>query len=466
MKISLNDKRVFIILGLLGLAVVYNNFIYTGQKKEIKKYTESIETFDEQSTNYDGLAMRVAGIDTELKIFNEKIKNIRSLFPPEILQDDVLILIKRFSLESGFIINNISFKDVEEVKKTIVSNAVAANTVGSGTDIKNESVKEGETAPSASKTTATGTTETKTTTIAAIATTKEIKNERFINALESLGIAYGQNIVQEADNKSVADGKAFSHGISITGTCDNKQLKDFLYKIQSFTNVASVNNIQIDSADEGLLSVNMEVEFLGIADRKAAAQDNYFDVEWTPLKVTGKSDMFKPFDGYIKYNEQTAEEKDSEAVKNSSEKIAYDFSMSVLPFGNNMSPPTVSLLGKSVIENEGRMPIVYGDSRENEKVDLYLDAVNGKFYCKFKTDHENFPDSAYTNVAEFKPVGDDIRMLIVSSNRTSTSDNSGVTIKITNKTGKNLIIDVVDDDNNRPRVAINKDGNNVMVTYK
>ena len=458
MKISLNDKRVFIILGLLGLAVVYNNFVYSRQKKEIKEYAEIIKAYDEESVNYDGLAMRVAGIDTELKIFYEKIKNIRTLFPPEISQDDVLILIKKFSLESGFTIKNISFRELSEIKGSPLSSVSTSTKAASGTDSKNETEREDKTVSSTKKPTSADKTTAKTD--------KDIKSEKFINALNSLGIAYGQSFQQEYGKKNVADGKAYSLGISISGTSDNKQLKDFLYKVQNFTNVTSVNNIQVNSDAEGLLSVNMEVEFYGIADRKAAAEGDYFDVEWTPLKAAGKIDMFKPFDGYIKASDQHVEENDTGVVQNSSEYSAYDFSMSVLPFGNNMSPPTVSLLGKSVIANEGRMPIIYGDNRNNEKVDLYIEAANGEYYCKFKTGHEVFPDETYKNLVRFKPIGEDIRMLIVSSKRTSTNDTSGVAITITNKTGKNLVVDVTDDDNNRPRVSIKKSGDNVIVNYE
>lgn len=458
MKISLKDKKVFIILGILGLAVVYNNFVYSRQKKDINEYTEIIKAYDEDSVNYDGLAMRVAGIDTELKIFYEKIKNIRTLFPPDISQDDVLILMKKFSLESGFTINNISFKELSEVKGRPLSNVSSSTKAASGTDSKNETEKEDKTVSPTKK-------PTSTDKITAI-TTKEIESEKYINALNSLGIAYGQSFEQEYGNSNVADGKAYSLGISISGTSDNKQLKDFLYRVQNFTNVTSVGNIQVNSDEEGLLVVNMDVEFYGIADRKAAAEGDYFDVEWTPLKAAGKIDMFKPFDGYIKASDQHVEEKDTAAVQNSSEYSAYDFSMSVLPFGNNMSPPTVSLLGKSVITNEGRMSIIYGDNRENEKVDLYIESVNGEYYCKFKTGHEVFPDATYKNLAKFKPVDEDIRMLIVSSKRTSTNDTSGVAITITNKTGKNLVVDVTDDDNNRPRVSIKKSGDNVIVNYE
>lgn len=462
MKISLKDKSVFIILGLCGFALIYTNFVYSKLQKEIQKYTESIEALKEESLNNEGVAIRVAGIDTELKIFSEKLKNIRTLFPPEISQDDVLILMKKFSKESGFTIKSITFKDLSEVKASNLSSGSSSTKTASEATGKSKTEKEDKTASSAPKPTITAKTTAKSTSKA----TNKIKSEKFIEALNFLGIANGQSVEEEYGNKTIVDGKAYSLGISISGTSDNKQLKDFLYKVQNFTNVTSINNIQVNSGAEGLLSVNMEVEFYGIADKKAAADGDYFDVEWEPLKATGKKDMFKPFYGYFNASGQYVEESGKEVKQNSSEYSTYDFSMSVLPFGNNMSPPTVSLMGKSVIENEGLMPIIYGDNRDNEKVDLYIEAVDGEYFCKFRTDHEAFPDKTYNDLAKFKPAGEDIKMLIVSSKRTSLNDKSGVAITITNKTGKKLVVDVMDDDNNRPRVSISKNDSNVIVNYK
>lgn len=459
MKISLNDKRVFIVLGLMGLFVVYNNFIYSGQKKDIKKYTASINTYEETSSDYDGLAQRVAGIDTELKIFNEKIKNIRSIFPPEITQDDVLILIKKFSKESGFTINNIAFSEVKEVGRSAVSSSTVATTPATNPPATSQSAKEVDAKTSGTK--ASGVVPTRVT------PPKVITNERFLNALDSLGIAYGKALELRSNNINVEDGKGFTLGINISGTSSNNQLKDFLYKIQNFTNVAAINSVQISSNDDGLLTVGLEVEFYGIADKKAAQQAKYFDVKWTPLNPAGKNDIFKPFEGYVKQGNQSSsgDEKVNNGSQNINQQVDYDFSMRVLSFGNNMAPPTVSLLGKSIFADDSRMPIVYGDNRENEKVDLYFETKEGKYYCKFKTDHEAFPDEKYTNLAQFEPSGNDIKMLIDSSKRVSASDNAGVAITITNNSEKNLIIDVVNDDNNRPRVAINKSGNNVIINY-
>ncbi|WP_010252570.1 hypothetical protein [Acetivibrio cellulolyticus] len=467
MKISLNDKRVFIILGFLGLAVIYYNFFYLNQQKDIKEYIKNIEYYEENSKGSDGAALRVAGIDTELKIFNEKMKILRSMFPPEITQENVLILIKKFSEESGFIINNIAFSEVKAVSgdtATSASSNTASSTVAeSNTDTKSKADDKSE--ASAGSETNTQSTGIITTQAASVV----LNDKRFISALDSLGIAYGQTIEASSARVSIPDGKGFSLGISISGTSSNKQLKDFLNKMKNFKNTISINNVQINSNSEDELLVNMEIEFFGIADKKAALQEDFFDVKWTPLDPGGKNDIFKPYEGYMAPGDKSATTNvnDKNEAQNIEEQLeGYDFSMRVLSFGADMAPPTVSFVGKSVLSNESTMPIVYGDNRDNENVDIYLETKDGKFYCKFKTDHEAFPEMTYVNLAQFKPSGNEIKMLIDSSKRVSTNDNAGVTITVTNKTQKNMVIDVVNDDDNRPRVVINKSGNNSIINYK
>ncbi len=454
MKISLNDKRVFIVLGLLGLAVIYYNFIYSSQQKTIKKYTKNIELYEENSQESDGLALRVAGIDTELKIFNEKLKNVRTMFPPDITQENVLVLLKKFSEETGFRINNISFSDLKEVSGNLPPPApVAVVETETGSDSDKE-VDVGDKVPSAQ-------------TVNEV-TSVTITDKKFLDALDSFGIAYGQTDKSGDGKTNIPDGKGFSFGLDINGTSTNKQFKDFLYKLEDFRSAISIKSVQINGDNDEELSVNMEIEFFGIADKKAKEQGKFFDLEWSPLDPAGKSNIFTPYEGYVETDNMSNDTKKAENNYQNTEKqlTEYDFSMRVLPFGADVAPPTVTFVGKSIPANESSMPIVYGDSRNNENVDLYIEANDGKFYCKFKTDHEAFPEFTYNSLAEFKASGNDIKILIDSSKRTSTNDNSGVAFTVTNNTDKNLVIDVVNEDDNRPRVTIKKSGNNVIINYK
>ena len=468
MKISLKDKRIFIVLGFLGVAVIYYNYFYLNQQKEIKRYTKSILAYEQSNFDNKGLASAVAGIDTEIKILNEKIKNIRSIFPPEIAQKDVLILLKKFSEEAGFSINTIAFSEVKEVSGSIASEATTDTTFKADSETEVKKGVEAEANPS--DITAVDREIARAANNEAVGAKDNIvlKDERFLKALDMFGIDYDQTINLGNVKNEVADGKGFALGVNINGTSSNKQLKDFLYKLRSFKSMISINTIQIDRGSDGLLSVRMDINFYGIADRRAAQQGYYFDVQWTPLNPAGKNNIFEPYEGYLGTNNTVGA--DIDKTNNDSEKIkqqaAYDFSMRVLSYGNNLTPPTVSLLGKSIAADRSSMPIVYGDNKKIENVDLYLENRDEKFYCKFKTEHEAFPESTYLNLAQFEPKGDAITMLIDSSKRVSLDDNAGVSIKVTNKTGKSMVIDVVNDDINRPRVAITKSENNVIVNYK
>ncbi len=461
MKISLNDKRVFIVLGLLGLTVIYYNFFYVKQHKTIKNYTKNIEIFEDSNKDSDGLALRVAGIDTELKIFNEKLKIVRSMFPPDITQENVLVLLKQFSKETGFRINNISFSDIKAVSGSSSSGASTSSAAKVETNAQSDKKTEaGKVLEDDNKSFGAQTINT--------VPNVTITDKKLLNALNSLGIAYGQADTSVGNKTNIPDGKGFSFGININGTSTNKQFKNFLYKMENFKSTISIKNVQINSGNDEELSVNMEIEFLGIADKKAKEQGKFFDVEWSPLNPAGKNDIFKPFEGYVETDGMSEAEKNAgNDVQNIENQLTeYDFTMRVLPFGFEAAPPTVTFVGESIPAYESRMPIVYGDSRNNENVDLNIEAKDGKYYCKFKTDHEVFPEATYNSFAEFKASGEEIKLLIDSSKRVSTNDNSGVTVTVTNNTDRNLVIDVLNDDDNRPRVTIKKSGSNVIINYK
>lgn len=457
LKISLNDKRVFVVLGILGLAVIYYNIFFIGQQKTIKKYNKDIALFEDSNRDSDLIMSKVAGIDTELKIFNEKLKIVRSMFPPDITQESALVLLKQFSTETGFKIENISFSDMKAVggsSSPVSTTSSATQTVQNSESVdKKETGKEIEEEDNPSGAQITSTLSNTT-----------ISDSKLLKALEVLGIAYGQ----AGTSSGIPDGKGYSLGLNINGTCTNKQLKNFLYKLKNFKSAISIKSVQINGSKDDELTVNMEIEFIGIADKKAKEQGRFFDVQWSPLNPAGKNDMFKPFEGYGKAEgtNEAVEKSENDVYSNENQYKEYQFSMRVLPFGFETAPPTVTFVGESVPSYESRMPIVYGDSKDNENVELHIEVKNGKYYCKFRTDHEAFPDVAFSGFAEFKAVGKEIKMLIDSSKRVSTNDNSGVVVTVTNNSDKNLVIDVINEDANRPRVSIKKNGSNVIINYK
>ncbi len=272
------------------------------------------------------------------------------------------------------------------------------------------------------------------------------------------------------ENSAIPDGKGYEITVKIAANGTIKQIKDFFYLVENLKSKYSYRDFQISMGDKGILNFNVTVGFIGIADKKAGKYTMLETGEWVPLNAVGKTDIFNPYEGYMgAYFPDTSNSAGNTKTNLNdilSQLQAYDFTMRVLPFGESIAMPTVSLLAKKVVfdDKDTIMPIVYGDSEGEEKVDLYLEEKDGKMFCKFRTGHEAFPDRSYSRLVEFTPVGNDLKMLIDSTVRKYKNDNSTVRINITNKTKRNLIIKVSNDDANKPRVIIPK-SEKVKVEY-
>lgn len=444
MKPFTKENKIFIILGILIVFVLYYNFIYRKQLKDIDTLKKNIEEYKDISKVNEEVKLRVEGMDSEVKILNEKLNAIRRVFPPKINHDEVLIMIRDITKKSGLTIDAMTFSEIEEV---VFEEALEG--------------KEGEYKVN--------------TGLLINPSLIEIKDYRVKAAMDILGINMGNTKSQSSEGEqSVNDGKSYKLKISINAKGTNSQMKRFMKSIEGLNNKVSFDSVIISNGKGGQLSASMILGFYGIMDKKAADKQRYLDLTWEPSGSAYKDNIFKPYEGYKgPLNDGTnggsktgGKEQNVDTV--ASEINTYDFTMRVMPYGENMSPPTVTLVGKSIKidKNEFKIPIVYGDNRGSEKVEIYIEHKDGKYLCRLKTDHDLFPGDKTSDLAEFIPLGYEIKLLIDSSQRISTKDNSGTTVTLINKTQRKLVVDVVNDDIVRPRVTIKKSSENILVNYR
>lgn len=135
----------------------------------------------------------------------------------------------------------------------------------------------------------------------------------------------------------------------------------------------------------------------------------------------------------------------------------YDFSMTVKPISADM--PTV-ILGR--MGDSSRESYVYADNIGVEPVKITLKKENNKYLYRYDTSGESFPkgQGVYN---QFVPNGDNIDIRIYSIKRNSSSDVSGTKITIDNLTEKNVIVDILNDDIEKPRVNIITQNGSVMI---
>lgn len=432
MKPVAKDKKIFVILGVLVVFALYYGFIYTKQKKDIKEIKRNIEVYYDLSAAYDDARLKVENMDSEIKILKQKLSVLRSVFPPQLNHDEVLMNLKEISERSGLEIDSLTFSGITEVSY---------------------GKKDGE-----------GSSKTNNNSLSVSVNSPKIKGFMAEMGIDLGGFEEnGQNEI-----KGIRDGKGYKLEVSVNAKGNNTNLKDFIRTIETLKNKVSFESITIESAGGEQLSVSMVLNLYGIMERGAVSKNKLLDISWEPMNSADKNDIFIPYEGY---KEQIAakDDNDEKQVNDSSESEVdeYDFTMRVMHYGENMSPPTVTLVGKSISikRDEFKIPIVYGDNRFDEKVEIYLEQKNGKYLCRLKTEHDSFPGGS-TELSGFEPKGDAIRVLIDSSRRTSANDTSGATVTLINKTDKKLSVDVMNDDINRPRIRITRSTGNIEVNYK
>ncbi|MCX7747380.1 MAG: hypothetical protein N2645_10885 [Clostridia bacterium] len=429
MHFTPKEKKILALTGLILFTALYVNLFLRPQLKQIKNIRTEIAQYNDSYNKNLEYKYKVEGMESKLKILNEKLKKIRTLFPPVLNYEDILLSVRNIAWETGITIENYNFSDIAKIHEE--SSGKDENGEGGGEAIQEQN---------------------------------EVMNEDLKKMLENLSGSHALNKDEKKneDNK-VQNGKGYSVSLKMNIKGTNKQMKEFLSQVTRLENKVFCRELQITNSGNEVLNIDMTLDFCGIMEQNSKDYVIASAGAWKPLQSTGKDDMFRPFANYKgPFNEEKAGQQDQKPPITVEELERVDFTVRVMPYGNNMAPPTVTMVGKSIVPgalNGLSVPMVYGDSREEEKAELFIEEKAGKFYCKFRTDHEAFPDHEFTKTAEFKPKGQDILVLIDSTERKSKQDKSSINIHITNKSSKKLKMKVINEDKSNPRVKLDTNPN-------
>lgn len=97
---------------------------------------------------------------------------------------------------------------------------------------------------------------------------------------------------------------------------------------------------------------------------------------------------------------------------------------------------------------------------------MILTQDGDKYYYKYRTSKGTFPANYDDLGAEFAPTSKNMVLDILSRSRLDANDNSGMKLKIVNKTDKLLNVNIIGEDSTNPRVTIEGDLNNISVNNK
>lgn len=216
---------------------------------------------------------------------------------------------------------------------------------------------------------------------------------------------------------------------------------EFISKVEEYEKKIVIKNLNIVKDENTSLTGSIVLETYSIP--KIHMEDGDF-INWNYNNIYGKDNPFNILDNGL--NKYTKDDNEKE----------YDFIMNVRPETSDL--PTI-IFGRT--NDINRSTYVYADSNTIENVDIYFIEENGKYYCKYKTSRESYPKN-FNNTVEFLPKDDTINIQVFTYERNSSSDLAGARLSIHNNTDKKVLVDVIGDDKNKPRITVSEESNVVI----
>lgn len=463
MNLTARDKKLLIALGIIVLLVVFIKFLFLPKLNDITTLNADIDTLNNTYAMNMVYKNKAEGIDSDIKILSEKLKDLRAIYPPSINADELLIIFRDIINESELEVTSITFETAKPTNLQPAEKAEAGTTKAEGGTKTNAAAGDAEKQLQEQQQKELNSTINKSLTNG---TTSDILNYFYLWGLKS------QQAEGNTESVVIPDGKGYSISVKIDAQGTNEQIKAFFSSLSKLKNraycktasIIELSKTQGDASDQKL-KLSAEVVLYGIMDKGAGEYYLLPDGKWMPEPAAGKTDIFKAYSGYrvsengnsgnIEATESSNITQD-ENPSDIAELGSYDFSVVASAFGGGLAP-SVSVYCKNPESSVTYSnPVVYGDNKGTENAEIFIEEKAGKYYCKFRTDHEAYPDKQYNQTFEFVPVGKDLRLVILSSQRGGVEDLAGVNLSIINNTNKNLTYIVKYDDKASPRVKIGK----------
>ncbi len=118
------------------------------------------------------------------------------------------------------------------------------------------------------------------------------------------------------------------------------------------------------------------------------------------------------------------------------------------------------------VDDTIRSEYAYANSRNKETVVIELNEKEGKYYYKCAAGNDSVPQNTSGLGKEFVPYGENIMINVLSEVRVNDKDKNSVNVKIINNTNRKATVVVNNDDKNKPRVTVEADKKNVVVSKK
>ncbi|KXG76781.1 hypothetical protein [Thermotalea metallivorans] len=408
-------KREKILLGILAVSIFFLGYYYLILKPDLEKISFLQEKAEKYKQQYNQIMMDTSSdnpIHKEFKILKAKILMAAERLFPEMKQEKIIVVLDHMIKESNIRVSSISFTEP------------AIDTV--------ETVKENQTNPP----------------YILYDLAKQYRGEidPVPPSQEKPG---GENGPDQSQNKgNSVQAEKMEATLQFEGSYSN--LMKFIKALENYEKNIIIKNLSvIGKNDDHTLKGNITIVFYAIP--KLFHEDDAF-LNWNFDNFYGKENPFDPFGGY-EVHAATKSDKSENATA-----VAVDFFLAVNAITSDI--PTV-VMGKS--DDNRAETYVYADNADFEDVELQIYKVDHTYYYKYKTQRESYPKDYENNGVEFQPKGSKIYFKIYSNKRNSDNDKNGVYLKLINKTDMELIVDIDEDDIERPRVSVKEKLGHVLI---
>ncbi|RII36128.1 pilus assembly protein PilO [Clostridium chromiireducens] len=442
MKISNKEKTMLCVLGSIIVGFLYYQFIYLSQVDQLQ---QKVSEENELKQKYDTVMNTIKSMEdkkSDVKILNAKIGDEALPFYPTINQEKIIIeldeLLEDNSLKGSVTFQPIVSNSVENSKKD--EKSLAESSLQAIVDQYNHAFGDAEKTQQSDDKTVTNSTKSDTN-------NKDSNNNGASNTNDS-------NNSKESGNKDSKDAKKntvqyLKCEVNFEGKYED--LDKFLNAIAQNKKKIVVNSINVNSDTLDGVKGKINLEFYSIPKIN------------DELEGYLKLDLNENYGKSVPFGAGTAGDTSVSKTASSGqeEKEPSDFIALVKPTASDL--PTITI-GKA--KDDLRTSYVYADSNSVENVEMLLTQDGDKYYYKYKTSKGTFPANYDGLGAEFVPTSKNMVLDILSRSRLDANDNSGMKLKIVNKTDKLLKVNITGEDSNSPRVTVEGDLNNVSVSNK
>ena len=426
MQISPRDKKLLKYSFLFILIALYLRFFLIPQTQSIHALKAKILTASEKYQLNQIYRQRITNLAQEKEQLRQKITAVRQSYPPQLSNSDVIAIIYAAAAESGLKIINLNLLDYIGTADMNSNLQVSGN--------QNSVIQ--NTAPAAPA-------------------PVNVTDAHMQALIQELGLA-GAGTLMPANhafgNLKITDGQGYLLKVKLIAEGNDRQLKAFFAKIANLPNQVVVKEYSLMLKDDRTLSADANLDFYGIADAYADHSRLLDESQFTALTPAAQVNLFAG-QSALSLSLPNADHPSSLAGSQQDLLKDYDFSMRVVPYGNDLAPATISLAVRGLLDHS-KSALIFGNQPGREEVELVIEEKDQRFYCKYRTQTEAFPDKKYLQTIEFKPAGAALKMIIDATPRKFAADKSSVYLMINNNSTRRFMLSIFNDDPQNPRIKV------------